>query len=155
MDMTVCWRICENGNSGPHRDIVQKYSDTGSAVWFQGHWGFQYYVQEGGGQTLDWERTTLDAGDLVVIAMNNYDSGRLSEDRFDIVDELEYEVFPYASTLYPRYGASFYSSLLGPLPYVFGTGQKETYIVVKAKETYALSLLAQRRDLRRQPERDR
>lgn len=124
------------------RDLAQKHSDAGPAVWFQGHWGFQYYAQEGGGRTLDWEKTRLEAGDLVVIAINNYDYDLLPMERFEIVDEHEYEVFPYASTLYPPDGANFYSSLGGPLPYVFGSGYKETYIVVKAKDAYALTLKA-------------
>lgn len=121
------------------RDAVRKYSGTGAAVWFQGHWGFQYYAQENGGRTLDWEKTVLEAGDLVVVAVNNYDYDILPMERFDIVDNLEYEVSPYASTLYPPDGANFYSSLGGPLPYVFGTEYRETYIVLRAKDAYALT----------------
>ncbi len=124
------------------RDAVRKYSGAGAAVWFQGHWGFQYYAQENGGRTLDWERTRLEAGDLVVVAVNNYDYDILPMDRFDIVDRLEYEVFPYSSTLYPPDGANFYSSLGGPLPYIFGTDYRETYIVMRAKDAYALTLRA-------------
>ena len=36
-------------------------------LWFQGHWGFQYYAQEIGAKPLDVTRSVVDNGDVLVV----------------------------------------------------------------------------------------
>jgi hypothetical protein len=38
------------------RQTYERYGHGGQTVWFQGHWGFQYYLAEMGGQAQDKRR---------------------------------------------------------------------------------------------------
>jgi hypothetical protein len=44
--------------------IYHKAQNENTNVWFQGHWGFQYYMQLHGAHPIDYARTRLNAGDL-------------------------------------------------------------------------------------------
>jgi len=126
------------------RSLHAKYSElgrtAGRGLWFQGHWGFQYYVQLSGGRIIDWKSSRIRRGDIVVIPINNYDIDILPMNELGFVEKLDLPLFSGAATMYEPYGAGFYSSLGGPLPYAFGTGFEDSYLVMYAKDDLELKL---------------
>jgi hypothetical protein len=52
------------------RRTVDKFSP--STIWFQGHWGFQYYAAAQGMTAFDMRYSQIKPGDLMVIPKGNY-----------------------------------------------------------------------------------
>lgn len=101
------------------RQVQEACRPSGRPLWFQGHWGFQYYMELGGAQALDVIHPKIKRGDLLAIPRANTNvyplegSGNLTR-LFDV---------PWSgwlATYCPASGAGFYSSALGPLPVAFG-----------------------------------
>ncbi|MDH5203719.1 MAG: glycosyltransferase family 39 protein, partial [Nitrospirota bacterium] len=51
--------------------ILREYDNRAGNVWFEGHWGFQYYMESGGGKAIDITQSHLTHGDVVIIPSNN------------------------------------------------------------------------------------
>jgi hypothetical protein len=49
------------------RDIAAKYKSASQQLCFEGHGGFQYYMERMAAQPLDIEKTSLQPGDIVVV----------------------------------------------------------------------------------------
>jgi 4-amino-4-deoxy-L-arabinose transferase-like glycosyltransferase len=114
--------------------IAADQSDQTSRVWFQGHWGFQYYAQLAGMAPLDLTDGVLEPNHLMVLPENNtslfdFSPLRLADGQvlFQPVGEFDVMVDSWCHTGQPALGASFYASVRGPLPYAFGPSQREVY----------------------------
>lgn len=105
------------------RNMTAKYRTLqlppGGTLYFQGHWGFQYYMEELGARAMDMRRDRLAPGDVLVCPSNNsnitYPPREQTAKRF----RDEQPVAPFAATMCQQWGAGFYSDLWGPLPFVF------------------------------------
>jgi hypothetical protein len=84
-------------------------TETGT-LWFQGHWGFQYYMQQLGAHPVDFARTRLQPGDLVVIPQNNAETYKLKKQFMASAELLELPMHQFASTMRWKIGAGFYSA---------------------------------------------
>jgi hypothetical protein len=100
--------------------IEKKMRGESGALWFQGHWGFQHYMEAIGGRPLNAHADLLRAGDRVAIPYNNTNTWPLSDDRILSSEAVETEGPLLLSTMHPQLGAGFYSDILGPLPFSFG-----------------------------------
>lgn len=124
------------------QSIYARYSvqtgKSGSGLWFQGHWGFQHYVERAGGRIIDWKASRIRQGDIVVIPVNNYDIDILPMGSLAFVEQVDIPLFSGAATMYEPAGAAFYSSRGGPLPYAFGRVFEDTYLIMYAKEDLVL-----------------
>lgn len=110
--------------------IHQQTQNQPGTVWFQGHWGFQYYMQALGARPVDFLRTAMDRGDVLVVPENNADAYRVPTAQFIASTNLLQIKLPQPiSTMRWRSGAAFYSSFYGPLPFAFGTSETERYYV--------------------------
>lgn len=124
------------------RWIVAEYDDESGELWFQGHWGFQHYMEEGGARALDVDEDFLRPGEKLVLPSNNVDvyppPGRpaLGEN----IDRLSHPASSYVHTMQRRLGASFYASNLGPLPFVFGPPAADSYLIYLAKAHFQLQV---------------
>lgn len=100
------------------------------SYFFQGHWGFQYYMQEHEMAYFD-ERVSAEAGDFLVIPENASEVFHVDEALARVRDDMSFTIpaQAWAATLEPRRGAGFYTSMLGPLPYAFCVPPPETYHV--------------------------
>jgi 4-amino-4-deoxy-L-arabinose transferase-like glycosyltransferase len=116
--------------------LVANHSSTASPLWFEGHWGFQYYMQLGGARPLDLARDTVQAGELVVIPMNNVELLPVPDGVATVVDRLQYAEPTWIRTMSAPLGAGFYSSLFGPLPYAVGRASPDRYFVYRAKRAF-------------------
>jgi 4-amino-4-deoxy-L-arabinose transferase-like glycosyltransferase len=94
----------------------ERFGHGGQTVWFQGHWGFQYYLAELGGQAQDRRHPAFRDGDFLAVPLNNtnLDPPAAPGDAFYV----DGPRFLAVMNLY--IGAGFYSSSDGPLPFVFG-----------------------------------
>lgn len=105
-----------------------------STVSFQGHWGFQYYMQAFGFQPFDVNSQTVRNGDLVVIPKNNTNTTPVFPQVIASSQTLQIDVNRGASTMSPSLGAGFYFDGWGPLPYAFGSVPPESYTLIKVKD---------------------
>jgi hypothetical protein len=99
-------------------------------LYFQGHWGFQYYMQDAGAQPVDFQNPQFQAGDVIVIPQNN---ANVLEMGGEVDADVRTTAFPATSWLAIMsmpVGAGFYSDRWGPLPYAFGAAQADMYHAV-------------------------
>jgi 4-amino-4-deoxy-L-arabinose transferase-like glycosyltransferase len=100
-------------------------------VYFAGHWGFQHYMERAGAKPIDKQRTTLRAGDVVILPDNNTQLiARPAAAAARVAATLRLAPMPLVSTMRPHTDAGFYSDVWGPLPFAFGPVPEETYRVV-------------------------
>lgn len=101
--------------------ICSNYRHDGHRLWFQGHWGFQYYMEQGGATALDIQHLQLAEGDCIAMPDRNTNVKPLK----GAVAELATITVPDGgggmSTMYIPAGSGFYASVFGPLPFAFGS----------------------------------
>ena len=124
--------------AGEIRKEVQRVpfsgSNSGQRLWFQGHWGFQYYMEQIGGKHLDFRRSEVHAGDLLVRPSFTTNFESLPDDAFELVDKFPAAPLSFLAVMDPSARAGFYSSVVGPLPYAFGPVTPEIYWVHAFKQ---------------------
>lgn len=109
----------------------------GQTLWFEGHWGFQYYMEAGGAQAVDLTHPALKPGDTFVVPANN---ANLHSSRLDISTPREIiNVLKsrFLASMDKSVGAGFYASVDGPLPFAFGRVPPERVAVYKFIEPTA------------------
>ncbi len=111
------------------REIVASLRPEPATIWFEGHWGFQYYMQADGAKELNLVQPACGPGDFVVVPENNTNFKRMPEVVALYQREAAVPVCPWLSTMDYRVGAGFYTSLWGPFPYVFGPADDQLYYV--------------------------
>jgi hypothetical protein len=115
-------------------ELQSKFGQSSSAtVWFQGHWGFQYYAQAHGLRAFDLMHPQTRHGDLMVLPFNNTNLKPIPENTVERVATIELPVSPWIATMSRFVGAGFYLDVLGPLPFSFGAVPAEKYYVVRFK----------------------
>jgi Dolichyl-phosphate-mannose-protein mannosyltransferase len=101
---------------------------TGRTVWFQGHWGFQYYMEQLGAKPVDVKEFRATVGDVVAVPTTNtnlFEMPASSPRRqtFDITSN------PWIATMNYELGAGFYADVFGPLPFVVGPVKPERFVI--------------------------
>jgi hypothetical protein len=99
-------------------------------TYFQGHWGFQYYMEKAGAKCLELRGSVLRPGDRLVIPDQHANVYKLPASQEIAVFKQRFS-FPvgYFHTMSLDVGAGFYASNIGPLPFVFGRTRPRTYDV--------------------------
>lgn len=118
-------QVCASHASGPGR------------VWFEGHWGLQYYMELLGAWPLDFNNSELKSGDIFIIPLPEQNANVLPPDAKKVT-RLEINttpVFPWFATMSFPVGAGFYSSAWGPLPFAFGCIPPEKLVVYRFKSS--------------------
>ncbi len=106
------------------------HESDGKPMWFAGHWGFQYYMQEMGARPVDERKPEYGAGDLVVIPLDNYGfSANFSG--LELVDTREEPTFPWLTTMNAGMGANFYFSRGDRIPFAMGRVPAEGFLVLR------------------------
>lgn len=113
--------------------VIKKYSGEGRTVWFQGHWGFQYYMEEGGAKPIDFRRSFIAPGDIIVTPLNATNRRVMPPGFTEYVEELRAPTLSWASTMGLDSGAGFYASEWGPVPYRFGAAKDEIFVITRAR----------------------
>lgn len=103
-------------------------------VWFQGHWGFQYYAEQHGLQPVDYLRTRLSPGDRILVPEKSTNVFQLPVEAVRIESTARYEPLSWLATMDSAVGAGFYSDTWGPLPFAIGSVPARSYLVLVAVE---------------------
>jgi 4-amino-4-deoxy-L-arabinose transferase-like glycosyltransferase len=118
---------------------ARSFKSSGNALWLQGAWGFQYYMQRYGANRLVINESMLQRGDWLVIPTNNSNIFPVPQDRFKVVEIKEFETVSWASVLSRLAGAGFYTSMAGSLPYTIGQGHPEVYYILEVVKPWKVS----------------
>ncbi len=110
--------------------VHQQTRDESGAVEFQGHWGFQYYMEAFGARPLEQGESGSHPGDIIVVPVNNTNPFKLAEET-TLMKIVDVAVPARVATMSPGLGAGFYSSVWGPLPFAFGAVPNERYYMVR------------------------
>lgn len=115
----VAWA---NGIRATSRRLMGEYGNTpsGSIVWFQGFWGFQYYMKQQGAREVQnaGGKSEIRPGDFLVVS-----TGLASGSGIRQVAEWRISVDGWGTTMNRQGNAGFYSSLWGSFPYFFGRAE--------------------------------
>jgi 4-amino-4-deoxy-L-arabinose transferase-like glycosyltransferase len=101
-------------------------------IWFQGHWGFQYYMEAIGAIAVEFNKSRIAWGDVVIIPSNNSNTRSLPKDSFQLIQIIQLESPIMLGTMSARNAAGFYWAGNGPLPFAFGEIEAEEYFIFKA-----------------------
>jgi hypothetical protein len=131
--LAVTWadlRLAGAGREAARRVAALEESATGP-IWFQGHWGFQWYMEQQGARALDLGNVSLPRGAILVLPENNTAVRGLPPEVVGLVDMLELPV-GWVTTMSPGTGAAYYAARTrGPLPFAFGPAPPERYFVYR------------------------
>lgn len=112
------------------RQSHARYGNGAGNLWFQGHWGFQYYMEAYGAKAVDALRPAFKPGDHLATPSNNSNVQRLKELAATEPGQILVKGPRWLATVSTAVGAGFYASLWGPLPFAFGHVPPETVVVV-------------------------
>jgi 4-amino-4-deoxy-L-arabinose transferase-like glycosyltransferase len=104
-----------------------------ATVWFEGHWGFQYYMEQLGAKAVDRNALRFSKSDAIVVPLSNSYIFTLPSEIATPEFKQEVPTSRWLSTLNAECGAGYYSDGWGPLPFVFGRVPPDLYIVLRAK----------------------
>ncbi len=117
-------------------EVAALLADQEKQAWFQGSWGFQWYMEQAGFKKIDHGATTLLAGDLIAIPNNNPRRMNFGPELVERLSWLHVPMNAWASTKSISRGAAFYAR--GPLPFAFGPVEPEWYFVYRVKASFRL-----------------
>ncbi len=112
-------------------EYVRSHADNDAAeLTFQGHWGFQYYLESFGFRPVDFKDSFRNG---IVMVIPEYNTNTHYPPRQFILSEqiVSFDVNLGILTINPAAGAGFYSSFWGPLPYAFGPAPLERYAILR------------------------
>jgi hypothetical protein len=132
LSLLVTWADYAMANSS--RDaadsIARDYGSSGRTIYFEGHWGFQYYMEQHGFKAIDFNHTEkLKHGDIIVLSDNNTNVFPLPKELADEISVTDLTPCPFLTVMNIRSHTGFYASVWGPLPYAFGKASEEFYTV--------------------------
>jgi len=109
--------------------IHEKFQKDADTIWFQGHWGFQYYMERIGAKPIAFNKSKIAKDDIVVIPSNN--SNVLMPDREQFKNTHQFELMPcrWISTMSSTLRSGFYWDGRGCMPYSFGKAEPEKYFI--------------------------
>lgn len=134
--LAVTWADYSLANSGRQAaaDILDKYINRKESIWFSGHWGFQYYMQNSGARPFDRDLSIPAAGDILVVPSNNTNVVELPSQLVRLHEVLEVPSGGrWITTMSLKTGAGFYSDTWGPLPFAVGSVPLEQYHVFEVR----------------------
>ncbi len=124
------WAETERTAAG---QIAEKYNSPRHGMWFEGHNGFQYYMSDFGGQSIDVERSLLKTGDMVVVPWLNDAFIPLPVGSVQLV-----EILGFGSRSWlnlngenPYGAAGFFGAGFGPLPFGVGSPPRQDYYILR------------------------
>jgi hypothetical protein len=111
-------------------DIRAETQGDPNTVWFEGRWGFAYYMQSFGARPVEPDASGCRLGDFVVVPKYNTALFKfpLNTTRAKIVD---YDVHTWITPMNEDAGAGFYFSGWGPLPFVLGPVPSQRYLMAR------------------------
>ncbi|MCK5716838.1 MAG: glycosyltransferase family 39 protein [Thiomargarita sp.] len=117
-----------NNNRHAASQVALNVKSLERNVWFQGNWGFQYYMEKEGLSKIDTIQSRISRDDLMVFSKSS--SNIINFDNTAFLKNLTLFMpnSRWGSTMSIEGGSGFYSHQWGILPFVFGNVPDETYL---------------------------
>jgi 4-amino-4-deoxy-L-arabinose transferase-like glycosyltransferase len=134
--LTVTWGDFKLANSARKASAyIQKETaaSPSSSVWFEGHWGFQYYMQNQGAKAFDFRHQPHGSNDVLVLPMKNCNVFYPPPAQFVPWFQFDCEPSKCLITMNDDAGAGFYSDFMGPMPFGICRVYVGKYFVFRAK----------------------
>lgn len=112
-------------------ELWTTYAKPDMTLWFEGHWGFQYYMEKLGAQAVDLNHPEIRAQDLVVVPNHSPNVSPPRPGHATYVGTFQNAAGWRLATFNPAVGASFYAASLGPLPFAFGWNEADQFDVIR------------------------
>lgn len=129
--LALCWADYTWANTA--RDaagsIHKKFKNWHGNIWFQGHWGFQYYMEANGYKPYDFKNQKVKPKDIVIIPSNNCFTRFLPESTARLAGVFRFTPCKWLAITNDWLGAGFYADKWGPLPFAIGPVDAEQYYV--------------------------
>lgn len=113
--------VLANGTREAAATVHQRTAASGRTVWFEGHWGFQFYMQHWGAKALDFYTSRCSRGDFIAVPQLNSNLRPLPAGYVQQIDQISEPSPVGVTTMNAEGGAGFYSDMWGPLPFCFGS----------------------------------
>jgi hypothetical protein len=115
------------------KSFQNRFRNEPGTVWFEGHWGFQYYMEHWKAKPLDRIERRIISGDVLIVPLSNTNvSPTPPVPTTGPPEQLNYPQSLLA-TMSPGMRAGFYSSKWGSLPWVFSRIPPEQYLIFRVK----------------------
>jgi 4-amino-4-deoxy-L-arabinose transferase-like glycosyltransferase len=111
----------------------QALGSRASVIGFEGHWGFQYYMEQFGAKPLDRDDLRLVSNEMIVVPLANSFLFPLPQDRVEPVSEYRAQAAKWVAIMSVPAGAGYYSDGWGPAPFIFGSAPPDQYFVFRVK----------------------
>jgi len=112
------------------REAGLELRTKGRPLWFEGHWGFQYYMEQSGAMALDLANPSVETGDTLIVPANNVDILRPKPGTATLLKILSVSSPRLLTTCSLATGADFYdASIWETLPFAFGRVPPESVAV--------------------------
>jgi 4-amino-4-deoxy-L-arabinose transferase-like glycosyltransferase len=123
------FRLANSGRKAANH-FQRHFGAEPDAVWFYGHWGFQYYMEQWGAKPLT--TVAIPSPNNVMIVAEGYPDDPSVTDR-KVIDakRVSFSTSKFVATLSHGAGAGFYSHGVGSLPWVIDRVPPETYYVAR------------------------
>ncbi len=125
---TADYQLANSGRAAATM-LSAKYPAPANKLLFQGHWGFQYYLEKKGLKPLNVWKGEAGPDDLIVTPSN--DIHELPIEGARLLEVFKFLPNRCLSTLDRFIGAGFHTDFWGPLPFAVGHVEPERYYVFK------------------------
>jgi 4-amino-4-deoxy-L-arabinose transferase-like glycosyltransferase len=116
------------------RQTLAQVDRSHQTLWFQGHWGYQYYMELAGATAVDMASPVVRAGDLLAVPWNNTNQRFPKSDFADRVSRFTVSKGNCLTVTDGGLGAGFYDARLErPLPFVFGEVPDDEVLIYRFK----------------------
>jgi hypothetical protein len=100
------------------QNICAQYGNAGHPLRFEGHWGFQYYLEGCHAHAMNFRVPEAAPGDVIAFPANNTNVVTPPANRVTTIGVLDAPGLSWIATMSSDVGAGFYSSEWGALPFV-------------------------------------
>jgi hypothetical protein len=130
--------LLANSARAAARQLAAENQPSTQALWFQGHCGFQFYLQKSGARPVDFSQSILAPDSIMVLPANNSNLISPDADDVEMLATPEFAVCSWLSTVHAATGAGFYGAG-GLLPFVFGPVPVERYFIFRVRRTMSFA----------------
>jgi 4-amino-4-deoxy-L-arabinose transferase-like glycosyltransferase len=111
------------------RQVMQRHTAAQGRIFFTGHWGFQYYMQELGAKPVDLLKADIKGGDTIVSPENNTNKIPFLPQFIASTESVEINANYGIASMNAKMNAAYYASVFGSLPFAFGPVPPEVYSI--------------------------
>ena len=116
-----------------------RFGQGPTKLWFDGHWGFQYYMEKLGSKAVVAGQSQLGEGDILAIPLNNTNTKTPDPNHAHPWKAFLFQGPRGMTTTSAQMGAGFHGSIIGPLPFAFGRVPPENVLVYVIEPTHQAS----------------